>query len=241
MQNIERITMHLYKLSPSKLAWLYKDCPRCFWLDMNGIHKRPEAPFPRIFNAMDRRQRERLHGAKLPTGETFDTTERRVTSVPVVSADGEYSIMINGKLDYLLWHPSDGMATLGDFKTAAPKEEDIQRYQRQLNSYSFGLENPIKGDRICISGNRLFYSTPKTYDINETFDWFTLGGPVSFVDIPYDPDWFRGLLLEVMDFLAAPEPDMEIAAKSCSYCSWEAMICAEIRNPIHVERIEAHA
>jgi hypothetical protein len=42
-----------YTLSPSTLT-LMKDCPRCFWLDLNKNIKRPAAAFPSLPAGMDR-------------------------------------------------------------------------------------------------------------------------------------------------------------------------------------------
>lgn len=42
-----------YKLSPSSLN-LLKDCPRCFWLQMNKGIRRPEGPFPSLPSGMDK-------------------------------------------------------------------------------------------------------------------------------------------------------------------------------------------
>jgi len=206
---------------------------------MNGIHKRPEAPFPRIFGKIDALQREALHTHVLPEGCTLDTSNRSVTSAPLVSERGA-NIMVNGKMDCLMLYPEDGLVGVLDFKTSAPSEESIERYRRQLSAYAWALENPIKDKPLRVSGLRLLWGNPESYELNAALDRFTMGGAVVWQDMPYDPDWFGGLLLEVMDFLSAPEPDIEIAAKSCSYCNWEAMIRAEIKNPIHVERIEDH-
>ena len=229
--------MHLYKLSPSKLAWLYKDCPRCFWLDMNGIRKRPQAPFPRIFGRIDKLQRKALHSHVLPEGCTLDTSTRSVTSAPFANNNGEHNITVNGKMDCLMLYPEDGLVGVLDFKTSTPSEESIERYRRQLSAYAWALENPIKDKPLRVSGLRLLWGNPETYQLNPELDRFIMGGAVVWQDMPYDPAWFGGLLLEVMGFLAAPEPDIEIAARTCSYCNWEAMMRAEIKNPIHVNRI----
>jgi len=43
----------VYKLSPSKLN-LFKECERCFWLDLNGVWRRPMGVFPSLPAGMDR-------------------------------------------------------------------------------------------------------------------------------------------------------------------------------------------
>lgn len=42
-----------HKLSPSSLS-LLKDCPRCFWLQLNKGIRRPSGPFPSLPSGMDK-------------------------------------------------------------------------------------------------------------------------------------------------------------------------------------------
>jgi len=41
------------KLSPSSLN-LFKECPRCFWLQLKKVYKRPQGIFPSLPGGMDK-------------------------------------------------------------------------------------------------------------------------------------------------------------------------------------------
>ena len=46
-----------YTLSPSTLN-LFKECPRCFWLQFNNSIKQPETIFPSLPSGMDKALKE---------------------------------------------------------------------------------------------------------------------------------------------------------------------------------------
>ena len=45
--------MKTFKLSPSSIG-LMAECPRCFWLEKNGVWSRPKSGFPTLPTGMDR-------------------------------------------------------------------------------------------------------------------------------------------------------------------------------------------
>src|SRR3989344_2924105 len=104
-----------YKFSPSTLN-LFKDCPRCFWLQFNKGIKRPEAIFPSLPSGMDKALK--IH---------FDRFRDKKGN------------LIKGAVDQLL--KKENKLIVLDFKTRGfPLKEDThEHYIDQLNIYNFLL------------------------------------------------------------------------------------------------------
>ncbi len=144
-----------FKLSASSLRTL-KECPRCFWLTMNGIWKRPEGSFPTLPSGMDRILKKH-----------FDEFAKKGTLPPELriskeckdmklygpagrlrKADGGFKEIthkdekknsLTGRVDYLL--EKSGKLIVLDFKTRGfPLKPNIAaRSQDQLDIYNFLL------------------------------------------------------------------------------------------------------
>jgi len=233
----------LYKISPSDLAYLW-DCPRCFWRKAHG-KKRPDAPFPLMFNQIDRAQRKAFHELRLADGSWLDTTNLRVTSYPLLDLlpDGTqppHNLYVLGNLDIIHHLTTDGLIAVEDFKTHKLSPESQERYRRQLHGYAHALEHPQKGEVRRVDHLSLRCWEPTHFTVDETLEHGSLHGDFTMLDMPHDPAWFNDFLLhDVLGLLAGNEPDMETAAKTCGYCNWEAMILSAAAAP-HVERIEGH-
>src|SRR5437763_1001329 len=52
-------------LSPSDFAFLWEECPRCFYLHVAGGFRRPRAPFPKIFTVIDGHMKMRFTGSRV--------------------------------------------------------------------------------------------------------------------------------------------------------------------------------
>src|SRR5205809_5117867 len=54
-----------FVLSPSDFAFLWKECPRCFYLQTARGFRRPRGPFPKIFTLIDRHMKTHFTGSRL--------------------------------------------------------------------------------------------------------------------------------------------------------------------------------
>ena len=147
-----------FKLSPSKLN-LYLECPLCFWLNEQGIH-RPSGAFPSLPGGMDRKlkiyfDKYRKEG-KLPPelkekveGKLFDDLSKmdvwRNQFKGVRWEDEEGNILF-GAIDDCLFDGKNYIIV--DFKTyggSEIKDEKIEFYQNQLDCYTLLFEkNSLK-------------------------------------------------------------------------------------------------
>lgn len=145
--------MTTYKLSPSTLN-LLKDCPRCFWLQLNKDIKRPEGIFPSLPSGMDNILKAHfdrfIHKDELPPElkeldgsiRLFDDLELlnkwRNNRIGIQWTDDQGNI-IRGAVDNILKKGSKLIVL--DYKTRGfPLKEDThEHYQDQLDIYNFLL------------------------------------------------------------------------------------------------------
>ncbi len=148
-------------LSPTRLN-LFKECPRCFWLENNQSIKRPQMVFPTILNGMDSAVKAhvdnyrgslppellgRVSGVLLHDRNTISRWRNWKTGLEYVDANLDAKLI--GALDDCLVD-SDFYVPI-DFKTRGypPKKGDAEKYyQLQLDVYELLLnENgyPTKG------------------------------------------------------------------------------------------------
>lgn len=215
-------------LSNSRLG-LYRECPRCFWLEMNAGIKRPDTIFPSLPGGLDLlfkryfdRFRDRgelppevkgkLPGRLLPDARTIDRWRDWRRGIRYSPAWGDVEVM--GALDECLVDDADCYYPL-DYKTRgyAPKADSHTFYQDQMNLYTLLLEgNGHKTQHLAY----LIYYHP--IEVKED-------GLIQFqVDVqgvPTDPAAAEALVKDAVAILHGPVPQ---TAASCGFCRWSSAI-----------------
>ena len=137
-------------LSPSDFAFLWDDCPRCFYLKVARKQPRPSSPFPSVFGRIDRAMKEFYLGERaelmapgMPEG-VIGGGDRWVKSAPLLVPGSSKTCLIRGRVDALV-DCDDGTTGVVDFKTTIPKPDHIATYGRQLHAYAMALEHPSSG------------------------------------------------------------------------------------------------
>ena len=219
----------LFKISPSKLSFLWDECPRCFWLDATGKRKRPEMPFPKMFTQIDKLQRDHFQGKQFPGIGTIDTAKVHAQSEALVlhdAAGAEHCLMISGYIDYRVLHFVGGMIDIGDFKTSKPSDESREKYWRQLGAYAWCFEHPLKGDIQRVNALRITYGDPQAYTCTDGLDEFSYSGPLTHVGICWNPDEYHKFLMQVGALCMGAEP---APAKGCWLCDLEDQMFTKAR------------
>lgn len=209
----------MIKLTPTMLTFQWQKCPQCVRAIALENWKQPYEPFPSIFGKIDKLMRGLYAGAatsclheSLPPG-TIDTKERSLKSTEF-NLTGCQSIIpfyFSGKTDGILLF-NDGTIGILDFKTSEPKPESIDLYRRQLHSYAWMLEHPLKGSAQKVRKLGLLFGTPESAFAHPEMD--SIGFRRTWVEIERNDEWFRGFLSEVMDVFTVPP----IAAAGCDRC-----------------------
>lgn len=217
------MTTH-WKLNPSDLTFLWDECPRCFYLKIVRGFNRPAAPFPKIFNRIDKLMKDFFTGKPthslshlLPEG-VVKFSEKWVQSHPYTIPTHSHSFFIRGKLDTLVEF-ADGTFGVIDFKTSEAKPEHLAFYSRQLHAYAFALENPSIGSFSVspISRLGLLYVEP-THLEQSNGERIAYIGKATWQECPKDIEAFLEFLGQVINVLEQPDPPSK--GKECAYCDY---------------------
>lgn len=213
------------RLSPSSLN-LFRDCPRCFWLDKVRGVRRPRGIFPSLPSGMDLVIKTYFDG--------FRGNGRMPPELSAAAFDGATLFPDQAKLDRwrnwrtgLEYQDGAGLSLFGalddllvkgdrylpfDYKTkGSPTTEDDARryYQSQMDCYALLLEAngmPLHGSAV------LLYYSPQAVGAE---------GGVRFtvqpVKLAVDPDRARQTLAAAVALLTGSLPGK---SESCEYCGW---------------------
>jgi len=216
-----------WALSPSDFAFLWDDCPRCFYLKVARKQPRPRSPFPSVFGRIDRAMKDFYLGERaeiaargMPEG-VIGGGDRWVKSAPLVVPGSSRTCLIRGRVDVLV-DCDDGTTGVVDFKTTVPKPDHIATYGRQLHAYAMALEHPSSEGPEEVSSLGLLCFLPDTYEAQD--GRAGLYGDVMWIEVPKDDlgfAQFLGTVVSVLDHDDAPEP-----APSCAWCALSDEICA---------------
>ena len=213
----------MYKFTPSEFKYLFEECKYCYYQkNRNGI-SRPSMPFPSIFNKMSGLLQKSLLGhspseffSGLPEGE-FILEEGYLESKPLPSGKS----YIKGRLDLLVKF-ADGTHGVIDVKMVDPKDENLIKFNKQLHSYKYALENPKEGDPISITKMGLLVFPPTDIKPNKGFMYYQ-AKPI-WKDIPLNMEGFFKFIDEVEEVLDGPCPPSN---KSCGFCKYRKTVFSE--------------
>jgi hypothetical protein len=213
-------------LAPSDFAFLWDECPRCFYLKVARKEARPRTPFPKVFGTIDRAMKSFYMGRRskelasdVPAG-VITQADRWVKSAGLTVPGSPFVSEIRGSLDALI-ECDDGTVAVVDFKTAEPNADHIATYSRQLHAYALALEQPALGPSTTVSALGLLCFLPSSFTATETA---ALLGEVKWFEVERDQVSFLRFLIEVVSVLEEPEPPP--ASPTCAWCRWRDEIRA---------------
>ncbi len=208
-------------LSASALN-LYFDCPRCFWLEQNGVAKRPEGIRATLPNGVDmvlKRYFDKYRGT-LPPELHGKVDGRLIADQALLDAwrdrrrgltyeDLGLNASLRGLLDDCL--TADGRYAPLDYKTKgfAPKEDAHKWNQHQLDIYTLLLEE--NGYPTVDYGYLIFYHPIHARE----------GGLIQFEITPRKVTTSKAaakkLLADAVGLIRGPAPPRR---ETCEYCRW---------------------
>ena len=210
------------RLAPSDFAFLWDECPRCFYLKVVRNEARPRTPFPKVFGTIDRAmkafymgQRAEALAADMPAG-VIGHADRWVRSAGLIIPGSPVVSEIRGSLDALI-DCDDGSVGVVDFKTAEPNADHVATYSRQLHAYALALEQPSSGPATPVSALGLLCFLPNSFTVTDSA---ALWGEVKWFEIERDDPTFLKFLIEVASVVDEPEPPP--ASPTCVWCRWRA-------------------
>jgi hypothetical protein len=225
-----------FKVSRSKIE-LFKQCPRCFWLDVRLKIKQPSGPPFNINKAIDELFKKefdsyRSKGEPHPLMVQYEvdavpfTHEKlddwRETFVGVQAPHEPTNLLVFGAVDDL-WVSPTGEVIVVDYKATA-KDKDVSisagwqiSYKRQMEVYQWLLRQ----NGLQVNDTGYFVYTNGRMDVDGFYDRVEFKTKV----IPYtgNTDWIEPTLLEMkkcMDSDEMPPIGESIMGGPCEFCTY---------------------
>ena len=214
-------------LSPSDFAFLWDDCPRCFYLKVARKQPRPSSPFPSVFGRIDRAMKEFYLGERAEVGlrdagrgDRWGRPVGEVGTASLCPAVGQ-DLPHPGTIDVLV-DCDDGTTGVVDFKTTIPKPDHIATYGRQLHAYAWPWSTRLEWAPRAgqLPGAALFpVPTPTRRPGGRPASTGTWSGSRSPGTTKPSP----GFSCEVVGVLDGPDPPP--ASPNCSWCELREPQC----------------
>jgi CRISPR/Cas system-associated exonuclease Cas4 (RecB family) len=225
-----------FKVSRSKIE-LYKQCPRCFWLDVRLKITRPNGPPFNINKAIDellkkefddyRKQRKphplmQDNQIKAIPYHHKELDKWRENFVGVTTLHAPTNLHVFGAIDDVWVHDDTGELIVVDYKaTAKDREVSIDSdwqisYKRQLEVYQWLLRQ----NGFEVSNTGYFVYTNGRFDLDGFFDKVEFRTKV----IPYtgSADWIEPTLIKMKNCMEGEMPPVGAAAMGgeCDFCAY---------------------
>ena len=220
---------NILKISPSSLA-LYRDCPRCFWLQFNEGVKRPSGPMSTLPNGVDYTLKNyfdhwRKDGGRPPLiHDALKKHDLRLLDDEALIAkfrsrsfgifDKESGAYFQGMLDDALQLDGGAVIPLDNKTKGFPPGDPHPSYAYQMSAYTLFLrENGIKTENTAYLV--YWYFDHKNMDLD-----LPLAFNVSLVKINTDPDGALQTFREAVETLKEPLPP---TGKTCAFCAYREL------------------
>lgn len=217
------------RLSPSTIG-IFKECPRCFWLDkVKGI-KQPRGIFPTLPGGMDRALKDRYdrfrHSGVLPPEIRSQLKGKLFTNIKKLNEWRNWrqgmscmveDVQLRGAVDDAFVE-ADGMISPFDYKTrgAEPKSDAPDYYGHQLDIYALLFQE--NGYKISRKAYLAYYWQDCALDDEPGIDQtvlFQFNCKIEKKEA--DPERAKILVTSAADCLNGPEPE---AIMTCPYCKF---------------------
>jgi hypothetical protein len=224
-----------FKVSRSKIE-LFKQCPRCFWLDVRLKIKRPEGPPFNINKAIDELFKKEFDAYRSkaephPIMQEYEVQavpfmhekldDWRETFVGVQAPHAPTNLLVFGAVDDL-WVTPAGEVIVVDYKaTAKNREVSIDSawqisYKRQMEVYQWLLRQ----NGLNVSNTGYFVYTNGRLDLDGFFDRVEFKTKL----IPYtgNDSWVETALLQMKQCMDGPMPQVgdSIMGGECEFCAY---------------------
>lgn len=207
----------MFKLSPSDFKYLWEECPHCFYQKVHHNIRQPSIGIPSIFTRMSSMLQNNIQGnnlqdlaSELPSGK-FILKEGYLKSKALPSGKS----YINGRFDLLVQF-DDGTYGAIDVKMTDSKDENLNKFDRQLHAYKYALENPAEKEPITISRIGLLIVSPTDIKPHKGHLYYK-AKPV-WKEIPINMDNFFSFIEKVEDLLTGPVPQ---PGETCAWCQYK--------------------
>lgn len=211
-------TLHL---SPSSFGFLADECPRCYYLEVHGLRKRPRTPFPAIFSQIDSAMKRHLADGSHVLDPALPPLQivaqgRRVISRPIRVSGSDLDLVIRGNYDSLVSFGDDVLGVV-DWKTTRVRPDLVEKYGRSLHAYAYCIEHPAIGTGQTVGRLGLGVFEPNHFAFSDG-GAARLDGSFSWIDIPRDQREFSSFIRRIGLLLA--RETVPHASPDCGFCAY---------------------
>ena len=204
---------------------IFRECQRCFYLQIKYSIKRPRGPMPSIATGIDsliKEYFEHFRGKELPP-----FLKEKIEGTLITNLQKTYYYDIENFPNYYIWGHLDeaiklpnGLYIPLDHKTRAscPKGEPHDAYKFQLGIYSLLLKEVNNGEEVDV-GYLVFYYPEKEFtdfDANEIKNVINFSFEVKEVKI--NTEEIKKIIYEAINCLESK--NIPKSGKDCEYCKW---------------------
>ena len=208
--------MHVYTLAPSDLSYLYDRCPRCYWLKLHGVRGDHEV-LPGAFREIDKGMKTgitlaHIQALGIPAVEIIQREK-------VVSQPAEYGgalLQISGYTDKRV-RLDDGSIAVLDYKTSAPRLENVSRFWRAMSSYQYAIEHATDNPEQVLMLALIVFSPSDFWVAKQDVTQVAFRGRLTRMDIDIDRPKFDNFLEGVGKMLATPTMPAPGACETCRH------------------------
>lgn len=202
-------------LSPSDLAFLYKESAWGFYQKYSYNIKRPPVIIPRVFTTIDVLTKMAFLNKNMesfcpsfPNGLLVDA-DQWVKSKPITNPNyPDIEVSLRGKIDGLLRF-EDSSHTVIDFKTCEISEGTLAKYITQLSCYGYALRHPNSSADYSVTVNDkigLFVFQPTGFEPSNDGK-ANLSGDFKYVEYSWnEEDFVKFISEDIIPLLAGDEP-----------------------------------
>lgn len=217
----------IIKISPSSLN-LFRECPRCFWLQLNQDMKRPEPPTSSLPMGIDLTLKlyfdhwrkkgglpPLLHG-KMPGKLLADQAQiAKFRSRSFVWHDSESNAYFTGILDDAIELDDGNVVPLDNKTRGFPPIEPHAAHVIQMSAYTLLLrENSFKTKNLAYL--IYWFFNHKSFDLEKPLHF-----NVTVEEVKTEPDKVLGIFRDAVQVLRGPLPEPEM---ECSFCQYRAVV-----------------
>ncbi len=224
-----------YKISRSKIE-LFRQCPRCFWLDARMKIKRPSGPPFSLNKAVDELLKKEFDSYRIKQEPHPIMLEYNIKAVPfkhrdldkwrenfvgVGYQDEATNLFIFGAVDDI-WIDDNDAVIVVDYK-ATSKTSDINidaewqdSYKRQVEIYQWLMEK----NGFKVSNKAIFIYTNALVESNGFND--RLEFKTKLIEYDADRSWVGGTIKDIKACLEGEIPEVGVAAMGgvCEFCDY---------------------
>ncbi len=205
---------------------IFRECKRCFYLQVKYNIKRPRGPMPSIATGIDLLIKEYFEYYR-QRDELPPFLKEKIEGKLITNLQKTYYYDIESFPNYYVWGHLDeaielpnGLYIPLDHKTRAssPKGEPHDAYKFQLGVYSLLLKEENKGKEVDVAYLVFYYPEKKLtdFDANEIKNVINFSFEVKEVKI--DIGEIKKIIYDAINCLE--KKDIPERGKDCEYCKW---------------------